>query len=708
MEADGKREDYIIQNGGAQFLEFDMSACQGNAFEAFMLQNVSFCTPKPKFDGCMSCGFFQWCDEGSSDEGSNSSTPMSPYPTCSCGAGKCRLVMKAGRKAFVCHIKKGQGACDFFQFQDSLVSLVKEDDLIDGRSNESPQPVSDNDERVGHQLPIGELSLYAKQEECNGGDGHQLPIGELSLYAKQEECNGGDGHISNLENKAGCPSLPQKRLHINEANPCLRLDKLDLNEEVEEGDDDWMQGLVFFGYINEGEGDNNEPEIDGLFVYGSIEESTSSGTEFRVKVGNPLKRLEKEHEQEEEILFWPVKKRRASSSSEQLEVGAERPSASRRLDFDDERIGGDHNGLANSPLIAPRDKGKALLSAVTPDLQECGSGAFNVPRDKGKALLSDEGFQAEVGPHKGKALLSDEGFQAEVGPHSNIRMPDLHECQDDVDLAVEQLSFGTWAEKVPVSTSSEVFPLVRLGHHPCKQDDFKGSEIASFNLSSKNDPVSSYGERFQAAEVGRHPVVIEVEDSDFDWDAEDDKAFEDIVLSVNMKKGLVSSFGEGFQGKVGHHPSTEEQNLHGGEAGNGSDVEWIDLTEGEGGDSIDLTEGEGGDNVNRPDCQPSSGKGSQSEVGCHGKATGVENADGLEMSLQTSSNEKSLPPLNGKGSEEGKMHGTEGRANVSCLVPQARKYFQSGKAEDWMKVFSNSQICFKCGKSGHSKEDCNR
>ncbi|XP_052192549.1 uncharacterized protein LOC127801430 isoform X4 [Diospyros lotus] len=59
-----------------------------------------------------SCKFFKWYDELSSDD------LTYDVPTCECGAGPCHVYREsdgpnAGRKFFVCPIKKGQGACDF-------------------------------------------------------------------------------------------------------------------------------------------------------------------------------------------------------------------------------------------------------------------------------------------------------------------------------------------------------------------------------------------------------------------------------------------------------------------------------------------------------------------------------------------------------------------------------------------------------------------
>ncbi|KAL4191954.1 hypothetical protein AMTRI_Chr06g169860 [Amborella trichopoda] len=61
------------------------------------------------------CGFFQWCDVPSLPQ----SGSMLKFPICGCRAGECKIFTSKtdknpGRQFFVCPIKKGQGACNFF------------------------------------------------------------------------------------------------------------------------------------------------------------------------------------------------------------------------------------------------------------------------------------------------------------------------------------------------------------------------------------------------------------------------------------------------------------------------------------------------------------------------------------------------------------------------------------------------------------------
>ncbi|KDO45961.1 hypothetical protein CISIN_1g021205mg [Citrus sinensis] len=78
--------------------------------------------------GAEGCRFFiKWVDEVK-DAGQKpyevKDTGQKPYPKCSCGAGTCKKENKfsgpnVGRSYFVCPIKKGLGACPFFQWEDT-------------------------------------------------------------------------------------------------------------------------------------------------------------------------------------------------------------------------------------------------------------------------------------------------------------------------------------------------------------------------------------------------------------------------------------------------------------------------------------------------------------------------------------------------------------------------------------------------------------
>ncbi|KAK9117737.1 hypothetical protein Sjap_016684 [Stephania japonica] len=74
--------------------------------------------------GASKCTFFHWCDEEMSPQ--KCGVPSLFSPDCSCGAGKCRRLTfteegeNKGKGYFVCPVKKGQGACNFFQWEDGV------------------------------------------------------------------------------------------------------------------------------------------------------------------------------------------------------------------------------------------------------------------------------------------------------------------------------------------------------------------------------------------------------------------------------------------------------------------------------------------------------------------------------------------------------------------------------------------------------------
>ncbi|CAK9166182.1 unnamed protein product [Ilex paraguariensis] len=94
--------------------------CPCGAGTCLLLTSNTDKNPGRKFYTCPNkeakCKFFKWSDMVRSDE-------IIYAPICGCGAAPCRIHIEtsgpnAGRKLFVCPIKKGQGACNFFQWQD--------------------------------------------------------------------------------------------------------------------------------------------------------------------------------------------------------------------------------------------------------------------------------------------------------------------------------------------------------------------------------------------------------------------------------------------------------------------------------------------------------------------------------------------------------------------------------------------------------------
>ncbi|MQL84032.1 hypothetical protein Taro_016534 [Colocasia esculenta] len=176
------------------------------------------------------CNFRQWCVDfdvtGKSMEKPVNQDLVIPlsntvniqYPFCPCGAGSCRLLTMehgeyAGRKYFGCTVKKGQGACNFFQWQnaaegehssgknnlvgynhqhpDSVTkprslfnvepNLVNFDNMVVGGTSVEPSPTLERREAGGllnqnqrtssHNISLG---LSPKQGKCYrcGREGH--------------------------------------------------------------------------------------------------------------------------------------------------------------------------------------------------------------------------------------------------------------------------------------------------------------------------------------------------------------------------------------------------------------------------------------------------------------------------------------------------------------------------------------------------------
>uniref|UniRef100_A0A5B7C4E9 Uncharacterized protein n=1 Tax=Davidia involucrata TaxID=16924 RepID=A0A5B7C4E9_DAVIN len=129
--------------------------------------------PGRKFYSCprnfdSKCGFFKWCDMVRSDE-------ISDAPECDCGAGICRISTEtsgpnAGRKSFVCPIKKGQGACEFFRWQDTRTTTT---------------PITRVNESVGspqstlttcHDTSPSNSNLVLGGDSCNQGIEVESPV----------------------------------------------------------------------------------------------------------------------------------------------------------------------------------------------------------------------------------------------------------------------------------------------------------------------------------------------------------------------------------------------------------------------------------------------------------------------------------------------------------------------------------------------------
>ncbi|KAK4846779.1 hypothetical protein QYF36_021850 [Acer negundo] len=93
--------------------------------------------------GTSDCNFFKWCDKVKDDD--IKLCLQSKFPKCACGAGICRkLKDSSGRSYFVCPIKKGHGACPFFQLE-NISENTRVGEHVDGSKDyDSSQSTQDS------------------------------------------------------------------------------------------------------------------------------------------------------------------------------------------------------------------------------------------------------------------------------------------------------------------------------------------------------------------------------------------------------------------------------------------------------------------------------------------------------------------------------------------------------------------------------------
>ncbi|KAJ4962135.1 hypothetical protein NE237_022045 [Protea cynaroides] len=152
--------------------------CRCGAGTCHILTSKTEKNPGRKFYKCPgkdggSCRFFEWCDSVKTSQSCD--VPQYSYPTCSCGAGICRIAVvkdgkDVGQKAFVCPVKKGQGACNFYQMLDSPGQTASSSHLEESNAFSS-QSVSNAQEDA--EKKIGDV---IKKMRCSKLEG-VLPSG---------------------------------------------------------------------------------------------------------------------------------------------------------------------------------------------------------------------------------------------------------------------------------------------------------------------------------------------------------------------------------------------------------------------------------------------------------------------------------------------------------------------------------------------------
>ncbi|XP_073012862.1 uncharacterized protein [Typha latifolia] len=205
------------------------------------------------------CNFFQWCDMASPNQQHGFNSPAnqtynvrSPvklnqqngpskaiYPICSCSAGRCSVLTmqhgeNAGRKYYACAIKKGQGACNHFQWVDNCGKQpeIGNNNLVENKlENELSSPtllpeeldIPNIDEVVNNYfckkafLETQETTKIDNHEEVEGmkvAMAYQI-LPDFSTVAKSPAVSPKRVHQPNLI----VETSPIKRLNLNKGSP---------------------------------------------------------------------------------------------------------------------------------------------------------------------------------------------------------------------------------------------------------------------------------------------------------------------------------------------------------------------------------------------------------------------------------------------------------------------------------------------------------
>lgn len=178
--------------------------CECGAGVCLLLTSQSQANPGRPYYRCPAanrgCGFFKWLDQVLPHQ------LIFNIPHCGCGAGICRLDVKAttgpnaGRKCFVCPIKKGQGACNFFMwldahsnaatgFQVNKTTILPQSALTNCSNVISAD--NDRDEENGATNLEQQIESLVHTSQCSG---HLLPTSSLLKRDKVmlEESKGSD------------------------------------------------------------------------------------------------------------------------------------------------------------------------------------------------------------------------------------------------------------------------------------------------------------------------------------------------------------------------------------------------------------------------------------------------------------------------------------------------------------------------------------
>ncbi|XP_020106680.1 uncharacterized protein LOC109722914 [Ananas comosus] len=199
------------------------------------------------------CKFFLWCDmAGPNQQNAHNSSPAKPYqrrgidspvkpvaksptkhvqlngpakpttPICSCGAGRCSILMmqngvNSGRKYYACAIKKGQGACNHFQWLDEIAGKPPETGNAD--LNELKLKLASSDPVLQDNKNIGENK--APKMNCNG-EAHEIDDAALMQLPLDEPPVLRSPPVSPKRQPQASDEIrtsPMKRLSLHDGTP---------------------------------------------------------------------------------------------------------------------------------------------------------------------------------------------------------------------------------------------------------------------------------------------------------------------------------------------------------------------------------------------------------------------------------------------------------------------------------------------------------
>ncbi|KAK9732545.1 hypothetical protein RND81_04G006100 [Saponaria officinalis] len=178
--------------------EFPRTQCRCGAGFCDIHISKSITNPNRKYYGCpgklgMQCKYFKWCDKLSTEE--LMEVRPEKYPICACEAGVSRVLVEengvnAGLSYFACHIKKGEGACNFKQWLDespesaSVTSdnpFASQTSLMDEfKLNREDEMQLDAVEMIASENPVDKDQAQIEGEEEMPGEAYGLAVETVS------------------------------------------------------------------------------------------------------------------------------------------------------------------------------------------------------------------------------------------------------------------------------------------------------------------------------------------------------------------------------------------------------------------------------------------------------------------------------------------------------------------------------------------------